>query len=150
MLCRLASGGLVRIRADMLSNRPHAMTNYSLQGTEGCYESARAPGESDRIWLQSRCDDENQWLDLEDLAEEFLPQAWRALEAKAQESGHGGGDLYEMDAFCAAIRGDAPDSSLPFIGIDQAMDYTLPGLISQQSIEQGGVWLDVPDSREWK
>jgi hypothetical protein len=29
------------------------------------------------------------------------------------------------------------------------MDMTLPGLVSQQSIEQGSVWLPVPDSRQW-
>ena len=29
------------------------------------------------------------------------------------------------------------------------MDMTLPGLLSQQSIEEGGSWLDVPDSRDW-
>jgi hypothetical protein len=37
----------------------------------------------------------------------------------------------------------------PELGIDAAMDMTLPGLLSQQSIEQGGTWLDVPDSRDW-
>ena len=30
-----------------------------------------------------------------------------------------------------------------------AMDMTLPGLVSQQSIAQNGQWLDVPDSRSW-
>ena len=35
------------------------------------------------------------------------------------------------------------------IGIHEAMDMTLPGLISQQSIVQDGAWLDVPDSRSW-
>jgi len=29
------------------------------------------------------------------------------------------------------------------------MDMTLPGLVSQQSIQQDGRWLPVPDSREW-
>ncbi len=35
------------------------------------------------------------------------------------------------------------------IGIHEAMDQTLPGLISQLSIANGGAWLDVPDSRAW-
>jgi hypothetical protein len=29
------------------------------------------------------------------------------------------------------------------------MDMTLPGLISQASIANGGAWMDVPDSRAW-
>ena len=35
------------------------------------------------------------------------------------------------------------------IGIDRAMDMTLPGLVSQQSIAQGATWVAVPDSRNW-
>ncbi|MBA4387735.1 MAG: hypothetical protein C0404_07120 [Verrucomicrobia bacterium] len=34
-------------------------------------------------------------------------------------------------------------------GIHEAMDMTLPGLVSQESILQGGKWLPVPDSRKW-
>jgi hypothetical protein len=32
---------------------------------------------------------------------------------------------------------------------DKAMDMTLPGLVSQQSVAQGSAWLPVPNSREW-
>jgi hypothetical protein len=35
------------------------------------------------------------------------------------------------------------------IGIHEAMDMTLPGLISQKSILEGGAWMAVPDSRQW-
>ncbi len=51
MLAKTAKGGLIKIRVDMLSNRPHAMTNYALQGTTGCYESARSRLEPNKIWL---------------------------------------------------------------------------------------------------
>jgi len=47
--------------------------------------------------------------------------------------------------FLNAITGRAPCP----IGIHEAMDMTLPGLVSQQSIAEGGRWLPVPDSREW-
>jgi len=33
---------------------------------------------------------------------------------------------------------------------DMADDMTLPGLVSRLSIEQGSVWPNAPDSREWK
>ena len=149
MLCKMRSGGLVKIRVDMLSDRPHAMTNYQLQGTDGCYESARAPGERDRIWLRSRSKAVRgrppNWMDLEELAEEFTPDSWRVHEERAGKSGHGGGDLLEMIDFVAALRKGVE----PAIGIHEAMDMTLPGLVSQQSMAEGGRWLDVPDSREW-
>ncbi|MBN2582123.1 MAG: GNAT family N-acetyltransferase [Planctomycetes bacterium] len=147
MLCRMRSGGLLKVRVDMLSDRPHAMTNYQLQGSDGCYESARAPGEVGRIWLRSRCSDADQWrrIDEPDLVEEFLSDDWKHHQEQAAKAGHGGGDLFVVLDFIAAATGRRP----PTIGIHEAMDITLPGLISQQSIEQDGAWLAVPDSRTW-
>ncbi|MCC7146738.1 MAG: Gfo/Idh/MocA family oxidoreductase [Phycisphaeraceae bacterium] len=146
MLCKMRSGGLVKIRLDMLSNRPHAMTNYQLQGTDGCYESSRGgPGQSHRIWLRERCPDMHTWRPLEDFYEEFTPTVWKTYLEQAKQAGHGGGDLIEMVDFLDAVTGKREAD----IGIHQALDMTLPGLVSQQSIAQGGAWLDVPDSREW-
>lgn len=145
MLCKTSSGGLEKIRVDMLSERPHATTNYQLQGTEGCYESARAPGERDRIWLAKVHGAPRRWGDLAELEEEYLPDWWRSAEELARRSGHGGGDFFEVVDFVKAITDGAP----PPVGVHEAMDMTLPGLVSQQSIAQGGRWLDVPDSRGW-
>ena len=145
MLCKMRSGGLVKIRVDMLSDRPHAMTNFQLQGTDGAYESARAPGERDRIWLRSFCKEQDRWIDLEELADEFMPEAWRVHGDLAVNFGHGGGDLLQMANFIdVVVCGLKPE-----IGVHEAMDMTLPGLVSQQSIVEGGRWMDVPDSRQW-
>ena len=145
MLCKMASGGLVKIRVDMLSDRPHAMTNYQLQGTDGCYESARAPGEPDRIWLRSERAEPDQWQCLEELEEKYLPEQWRKAGEAARSAGHDGGDYFEVLEFVDAALG----KRAPNIGIHEAMDMTVPGLVSQQSISNGGPWLPVPDSREW-
>ncbi len=145
MLCKLRSGGLAKVRVDILSERPHAMTNYQLQGTEGCFESARAAGERDRVWLRARSPHKDQWQALDDLAEEFLPDDWRRYEALATRAGHGGGDFFVALDFARAL--DGLPSQLP--GIHEALDMTLPGLVSQQSIAEGGRWLPVPDSRDW-
>ncbi len=144
MLCKMQSGGLAKIRVDMLSDRPHAMHNHCLQGTDGCYESARTAGERHRVWLRAHSDDPNAWRDLFDF-EEHLPSFWREGAALAERVGHGGGDLFELLDFCEALRGEHP----PMVGIHEAMDMTLPGLVSQRSILEGGRWLDVPDSRAW-
>lgn len=145
MLCKMRNGGLVKIRLDMLSDRPHAMNAHQLQGTDGCYESARAEGEHDRIWLRSHCQDASQWIDLAKLEPEFLPKMWREATEAAAQAGHGGGDYFEILDFVDATLGKRPAA----IGIDAAMDMTLPGLISQQSIAEGGRWIEVPDSRMW-
>jgi len=145
MLARTRKGSLIRIRVDMLSNRPHAMTNYSLQGTRGCYESARSPGEASRIWLADMCEDPNEWMNLAELEDEYLPDMWKNPPEEARRAGHGGGDYFEILDFVNSIVNDEP---VP-IGIHEAMDMTLPGLVSQQSILENGRWLEVPDSREW-
>ncbi len=144
MLCKMRSGGLVKIRLDMISERPHAMANYQLQGTDGCYESSRGgQTESAKVWLRS-LSSEPMWFGL-DAVEEYLPETWRNPPEVALRAGHGGSDYFEVLDFVNAVRGLAPCP----IGIHEAMDMTLPGLVSQQSILQGGGWLPVPDSRQW-
>ena len=145
MLAKTARGALIKIRVDMLSNRPHAMTNYVLQGTCGSYESARSNDEPNRIWLAELHQDPNLWHDLAELEADYLPEFWRNPTSAAIRAGHGGGDYFEIFDFISAVLGEAPCP----IGIHEAMDMTLPGLISQESIEQNGAWLDVPDSRSW-
>jgi predicted dehydrogenase len=144
VMCRMAKGGLVNLRLDMLSDRPHNLTYYSLQGTDGCYEAPRGFGDEAKIWLKSRCE-KLEWMALSELEEEFLPEFWLRPPKEALEAGHGGGDYWEVVDFVQAILEDKE----PPIGIHEAMDMTLPGLVSQQSIAQGSVWLPVPDSREW-
>ena len=146
MLCKTARDALLKIRVDMVSDRPHAMTNYMLQGTDGAYESSRGgTGENDKIWLRE-LSEQIHWVDLDSLAARYLPEIWRDPPEEALRAGHGGGDFFEVMDFIQAITGQAPCP----IGIHEAMDMTLPGLVSQESILQDGAWLDVPDSRTWE
>ena len=196
MLGRTAKGRLVKIRVDIISNRPHAMTNYQLQGTDGCYESGRGgPGDRGKIWFREldacvedetldarvedgtpdacvedgtldacvedgtldacvedgTLDDSPRWYDLQQLldsdqfSQQYLPRMWYDPPQAALESGHGGGDYFAIRDWVNAIQGAAPCP----IGIHEAMDMTLPGLVSQQSVLEEGRWMPVPDSREW-
>lgn len=145
LLCKTASGKLMRVRVDMLSKRPHAMTNYTLQGTRGAYESPRRHGEGHWVWVEGYSRDASQWQPLEDFEAEYLPEMWRNPPPEAASAGHGGGDYFEVMDFVDAMKGLRP----PPTGIHEAMDMTLPGLVSQQSIAMGGAWLPVPDTRGW-
>lgn len=145
LLCKTTGDKLVRVRLDMLSKRPHAMTNYTLQGTKGAYESSRRTGEGNWVWLEEYCRDPNAWVSLDQFEDEFLPEIWRNPPREALASGHGGGDYFEVMDFVDTVQGRKP----PAIDIHAAMDMTLPGLISQESIRCDGEWLDVPDSRMW-
>ncbi|HEY8666835.1 MAG TPA: Gfo/Idh/MocA family oxidoreductase [Tepidisphaeraceae bacterium] len=151
MLAKTARGVLIKIRLDMVTDRPHACNNYQVQGVDGVYESSRgAPDDAHRIWFRQlsseiRWHDLNELMTIDSLAGQYMPELWRNPPPEALRAGHGGGDFFEVYDFVRAIRGQAPCP----IGIHEAMDMTLPGLVSQQSVLQDGQWLAVPDSREW-
>ncbi len=141
MTCRMRWGGMAQVRVDM---RAHAMNNFQLQGIDGCYESARVPEQAGRMWLRDYCDQE-QWLDLDapQLVEAILTDDWKRSRDFASKMGHGGGGFFELMEFIGFIAGKRQ----PSIGIHQAMDMILPGLMSQQSIAADEQWVNVPDSR---
>lgn len=143
MVCKLTRGGLVNIRLDMLSNRPHNMTYYSLQGTKGCYEAPRGFGDAPKIWLADHSTDPNAWRSLWDFEAEYMPDLWKNPPREALEAGHGGGDYFEVRAFVDCILQD----TRPPIDLFDALDMTVPGLVSEESIRRGGVPLPVPDFR---
>lgn len=151
MLCKTAKGALIKIRVDMISDRPHAMNIHQVQGTDGVFESSRgAATDRHRIWFRE-LSREIRWHDLDELAaidslaERYVPPMLKNPPKEALKAGHGGGDYFEVLDFLRAVRGEAPCP----VGIDQAMDMTLPGLISQQSIARKGAWISVPNSRTW-
>ncbi|RPI62177.1 MAG: gfo/Idh/MocA family oxidoreductase [Planctomycetaceae bacterium] len=152
MLGKTDKGGLVKIRVDMISDRPHAMNNYQLQGTDGCYESGRGGlCDKSKLWTKSLRANFDAWMDVEtllnqdDFIQKYLPESWKNPPEAMLAAGHGGGDYLQVCDWVKAIR---QQISCP-IGIHEAMDMTLPGLVSQQSALEDGKWLDVPDSRTW-
>lgn len=146
MMCRTSRGGQIRIRVDMLSNRPENPAYYSLQGTEGSFETGRSHREGDDpvIWLTSRID-HFEWMPLSKFEEEFLPPEWLNMPERIRNSAHWGGDYMLAQDFINSVLNEVE----PAVDVHRALDMTLPGLISQQSIQQGSAWLPVPDSRDW-
>jgi predicted dehydrogenase len=139
LLGRTSGGALVKVRFDLLSNRPDLTNYYSVQGTTGAYEAARAKGEAARVFLSDRSP-AGAWENLEQYADEFLPAQYRDV---ATGAGHGGSDTWPVRDFVSAIRsGEAPR-----FDVYRGLDMTLPGIVSEASIAQGGAWLAVPDPR---
>lgn len=144
MLCQLASGKLIKVRLDMMSNRPHLPTYYSLQGTQGVYEAARLPGQTSMLWLgESRAGDRREWKPVSDYFE-HLPDEWRNPDEAALKAGHGGGDYFVVRDFVRACRGEAP----PAVGIHTALEWTAADLCSTLSITNGGTPIRMPQFRD--
>ena len=148
MICRTAQGRSVDVRVELMSTRPYEL-NYRMQGTMGVYENLHCwtHGES-RIWTKSLdgAGQPDEWLDFEKICEDYLPQVWREVpEEIMRTTTHWGVDYVTMREYVAHLLGERPFR----VDIHKAMDLTLPGIVSTMSINQGSVWMDVPDSRKW-
>ena len=141
MLCKTQSGGLIKIRIDMLSNRP-ANSYFSLQGTKGSYESSRGFGAQPKIWLRD-FEAGEVWKPLSEYEPEFLPERWKNPPIEAQNVGDLG-EYFKVRDFIDSILND----TTPPIDVYTAMDFTVPGLVSEQSIANGGAPVEVPDFRK--
>ena len=136
---RTRKGALLRMRLDLISNRPEVWNYYSLQGTKGAYESGRLFGDKPRIYLEGISQRET-WQTLEEYVDQYMPKRYQLPEDAA---GHGGSDAWPLLDFVDSIEQGTP----PLFDIYKALDMTLPGIVSEQSINQNGDWLAVLDPR---
>lgn len=144
-LCQMESGKLVKIRVDCISERPHNMTYYSLQGTKGCYEAPRGLGDTHKIWLKGMDENANEakWRPLSDLYEQYLPDRYKNATEAQKAAGHWGGDYFIVKDFIDAIM----NGTKPAIDVYEACEWTAVGLLSELSIMNGGRTIDIPNFR---
>jgi predicted dehydrogenase len=144
-ICQLASGKLVKIRIDCISERPHNMSYYSLQGTRGCYEAPRGLGDTHKIWLKDMDDntDNAKWRPLSDYTE-YLPERYKYLTEEQKKAGHWGADFFVAQDFVEAVR----NGSKPAIDVYDACEWTAVGLLSELSVMNGGRPVEMPDFRK--
>ena len=136
MLCKTESDCLIKIRIDMLSTRP-ANSFFSLQGTKACYEGTRGFGDRPKISIQGA-----DWQPLSDFEADFLPECWLNPSAEAQVAGVTA-EYFELRDFIDALL----NGTEPPLNVYRALDYTVPGLVSEESIANGGQPVLVPDYR---
>ncbi len=144
-MCQMKSGKLVKLRVDCTSPRPHNMHGYQLQGTKGCFESARERGQKNLVWFDTLDDsvDKAKWRDLKDF-DDFIPEKYKRASAEQSSAGHGGGDFFLVEDFVKSIK----NNTLPDIDVYQACEWTAVGLLSELSVMNGGRTIDMPDFRK--
>ncbi len=141
-ICRMDSGKLIKIRVDCISDRPHNMNYYSLQGTRGCYEAPRGLGDEHKIWLAGMEADKEHtaWKPLKDFYE-YLPDRYKNASEEQKKAGHWGGDFFVVQDFVDAIKKGVK----PAIDVYEACEWTAVGLLSELSVMNGGKTIDMPD-----
>jgi predicted dehydrogenase len=135
--------GLIVLRCDGNSPRPHNMSQYHLQGTLGAYESGRGAGDPARIYLTAdgKTDPEGHWEPLSNYAAQYLPEEWLNPPPEARAGGHGTSEWFMIHEFIDAVRRGGP----PPIDVYAALNCTAPGLYALSSKLQGGIPLPIPD-----
>ena len=146
-LCQTESGRLIRLRLDGISERPHNLSYYALQGTGGCYEAPRGLGDDHKIWLQGMDEttDSARWRPLKDFAD-YLPERFRTATEKQRGAGHWGGDFFIVADFVDAVI----NGCRPPVDVYDACEWTAVGLLSAESLAKRGCPVDVPDFRRRK
>lgn len=138
-LMRTAAGRLFTIRFDLLSNRPHLMEYYAVQGTKGAYEASRRQGEGGLVYVVGESP-KGEWEPIEKYAGRFLPAKYARPQADA---GHWGSDTWPIHDFVEYVeKGERPE-----IDVYTALDFSLPAMAAESSIAQQGAWVHVPDPR---
>lgn len=143
VLIRTAQGGLIDLRYDTKSARPHPSTTYySLQGTTASYESR-----IDSIWIEGRSPG-RQWEPVETYRREFEHPLWTQSREQAAGSGHRGGDYLVLRAFLDAVASGGPAP----IDVYDAAAWSAITPLSEQSLADGGKPVEIPDftSGRWK
>ena len=143
-MVQMKSGKLVKLRVDCTSKRPHNMTGYQIQGTKGCFESARDQSGKNIVWFESmEGAKDDKWTDLANFTE-YLPERYRNASEEQNKAGHGGGDFFLVEDFVKAIL----NNTKPDIDVYQACEWTAVGLLSELSVMNGGRAIDMPDFRK--
>lgn len=141
-LCQMESGKLIKLRVDCISERPHNMSYYSLQGTKGCYEAPRGLGDDHKVWLKGMDEntDKATWRPLKDFYNEYLPERYKNATEEQKATGHWGADFFVVQDFVDAIM----KGTKPAIDVYEACEWTAVGLLSELSIMNGGRVMDMP------
>ncbi|MBC8081360.1 MAG: Gfo/Idh/MocA family oxidoreductase [Gorillibacterium sp.] len=143
-MCQMESGKLIKLRVDCISQRPHNLSYYTLQGTKGCYEAPRGLGDTHKIWLSTNgCTSDNpEWQPLADY-QHLMPERYRSMTEEQKSAGHWGGDFFIVQDFVDAIQ----KQTKPAIDVYDACEWTAVALLSELSVMNGGRAMEMPDFR---
>ena len=150
-MCRTEKGKLLEIRVDCTSPRPHCMTQYQLQGTNGIFQSATygtqpngVVGDRARISLLGEESPLHhmQWKHLEDY-NDYLPDRYKNATEEQLRAGHGGGDFFIVKDFIDAIRANKQ----PELSVYKACEWTAVGLLSELSVTNHSRTIEMPHFR---
>lgn len=144
LLCRTEKGGLICLRSSFVSPRPDNITYYSFQGTKGCYQGPQGETDYHKIHFRNELSP-GEWRNVYEF-EEYFPDDISVENSKKLPLDNDSYAVYDsgfvnmLQAFIDCINNETK----PPIDIDMAINWTLTGLLSGDSVEKGGETVDIP------
>lgn len=142
-IVQTAKNGLIVMRRDGASPRPHNMVHFELQGTRGAFLSGRHAKEDPLIWIDGvspgHSPGEADWEVLWTYSDRYEHPRWRQWGEQASKAGHGGGDFFILDDFLRAIQ----DGAKPGVDVYDAATWSAIMPLSIESVAQGSI--PIPD-----
>ncbi len=146
LMCQTEKGNMIRLRHSFISARPDMYTYYSLQGTKGCYQGAQGPTDFHKVHIRGLCKP-SEWKNIFEF-KEYIPSKWGMVPSDTLDdigyddgrSQFDSGTPLMIDDFADSIINDTKTP----IDIDTALNWTAAGLLSEQSIDNGSVSVEIP------
>lgn len=140
LMCQTEKGHMIRLRNSFISPRPDNFLYYSFQGTKGCFQAAQGSTDYHKIHIKGLCRP-NEWRNIYDFAG-FLSEDWARLDGLGYDdlTGYDSGTPLMQEAFAGSILSNSP---MPFT-MEDAMNWTAVGLLSEQSVNEGAAPVPVP------
>ena len=112
---------------------------YSFHGTTGAMESTRDHGyfgsQQVRVWHEP-------WnLKTDQVEEQVYYPNWPTHGAKANQTGHGGGDFFVELTFAESIR----NGNQPYLNAYNGVTMSNVGILAWRSVHQNGDFIKIPD-----
>ena len=132
------SGKLIQLRVDFFTPRP-GEGYIGLDGTEGCCRIWATGSDADQFIHIHGTTPRGEWQSLYDFSDHLGPE-WDAVPKDTFEYGYDSGLPLLVGDFARSIHRD----ERPPIDVVDALNMTVPGLVSAKSREQGGIPVEVP------
>lgn len=129
-----ARGESIIMTHDTSLPRPYSL-GFRVQGTNGLWTV-----DNRGVHIEGRSP-AHQWEQWDDYQSAFDAGLWTRYEEEAEGSGHGGMDYFVRNAFVESIKRDVA----PPIDVYDAATWSVLGPLSEQSIDQGGHPVEIPD-----
>ena len=146
LMLQTKDGGMIRLRNSFVSSRPDLYTYYSVQGTKGCYQGPQGPTDFHKIHIRGLCRP-NEWRNVYDFRG-FLPKEWDIFpENHFDDTKDNGTEKFDigapllLEAFANCIINDTE----PPVSAARSLNWTAAGLLSEASVNGGGIPVEVPD-----